>query len=288
MKRWGIILLLALLTAGCGQPKQKVRIETNLPPVDFSIKPPAENLEFTVEGSQVMEVMGTNMESSYRFQWRAGNWRDEDDGSRTATVRFSKVAARERRGQMATLEPIKSFDRLEGFSTKYRLDAEGFAPVAEPARDEDFMMAFTTLSQGLSALDFRWPEAQHAPGEEWTIVMDVSELGPMSEIAQDSIVHLKYTGNQVYKGRNCARLEARLSIPLDGRIEQGPATSHVVGSIESTVTRLFDLEKHFFILTKHESVLKIKGQDFDEEGKALGGEKNFAQNGFFEITYLGF
>jgi len=281
------LALSVLLAVGCGQPKRKVALDANLPPVDFSIRPPAENLQFSVEGSQVVEVMGTSMEQFFRYQWRAGSWRDEKDGSRTADLRFSKVQATERSGQAATPEPMTGFDRLEGFHTRYRLDAEGFKPVAEPARDQEFMQAFSVLSQGLTALDFERPDAPVAPGGSWTVPMDMGDLGPMGAAIEDSIIRLRYTGNTRYKGRDCARVEVSMTSPIDGDIQKGPAHSHVTGSLDASVRALFDLQKHFYVQVSQKSTMRIQGQDFDAKGKALGGKKNLAQNSNFEISYLG-
>ncbi len=287
MARWGTVLLVALLLVGCGQPKQKVVVDKNLPPVDFVIQPPAENLQFGVEGSQTIEVMGTSMENFFRFEWKASRWKMEEDGSRSADVRFSKVQATERRGQTATPEAIASFGRLENFSTRYKLTDEGFEPIQEPARDAEFMQAFSALNQGLSAFDFERPEKPMRPGDSWTVTMDSEDLGPMAQAVTDSTIHLTYTGNIKYKKRDCARVEIIMNLPMDGEIEQGPAKSHVTGSLEAEATALYDLEKRFYVLVKQSSTMKIKGQDYDEDGKPLGGEKSFAQNGFFEITYLG-
>ncbi|MBC8368255.1 hypothetical protein H8E52_12685 [bacterium] len=287
MKRWGIIVAVALLLVACGQPKQKVVVESDLPPVDFVVNPADGIYKFGVEGSQAIEVMGTSMENFFRYKWRASNWKVEDDSTRSADVRFTDVQATERRGQTAAPEPIASYDRLENFSTRYRLDREGFKPVSEPARDQEFMQAFSVLGQGLSSFDFETPEAPMRPGESWTVSMDPGELGPMSVAALDSTIHLTYVDNIKYERSQCARVKVKVKIPLDGTMEQGPAKSHITGSIESEATALYDLEKRFYVLVKQSSIMKITGQDFDADGKALGGEKSFAQNGFFEITYLG-
>ncbi len=301
MARWGLVLMLALLVVGCGQPKQKVAgdpdmaagkakqaaIDMSLPAVDFAVQPPAEALDFDVEGIQMIEVMGTSMETMFRYKWRASQWKENDEGSRTAAVRFTKVQATERRGQTATPEPIESFERLENFSTRFRLTDKGFEPVQEPARDQEFMMAFAALSQGLSAFDFEKPDAPKRPGESWTITMDMEDLGPMGEAATDSLLHITYTGNIRYKKRDCARVEIAMNLPLDGEIEQGPASSHITGSMEAEATALYDLEKRFYVLVKQNSIMKIKAQDYDAEGMSLGGEKSFAQNGNFKIEYSG-
>ncbi len=287
MKRWGLILIALTLVVACGQPKQKIAVDANLPPVDFVVQPPDGRQEFSVEGSQSMEIMGTSMENFFRFHWRASNWKIDSDSTRSADVRFTEVQATERRGQTAAPEPIASYDRLENFSTRYVLSKEGFKPVSEPARDQEFMQAFSVLSQGLSSFDFETPDAPVRPGESWTVAMDPADLGPMAVAAKDSMIHLTYIENIKYKKSNCAKVKVKVSIPLDGMIEQGPAKSHIGGSIESEATALFDLEKRFYVLVKQSSVMKITGQDYDEDGKELGSEKSFAQNGFFEITYLG-
>jgi len=288
VRRIGWMAPLALLLAsGCGQPKQPVVVEKELPPMDFAIRPSSTPLEFAVEGGQVMEVMGTGMEHSFRFRWTAGGWREEGDSARTAEVRFSKVEAFERRGEMATPEPMKIYEQLEGFSTRHRLDAEGFSPVAEPARTAEFMQAFAVLEQGLSPLDWRSPGRAIAPGESWTEVLAPDELGPMADVAGDSTITLTYTGNVQYKGRDCARVEAKMTIPLLGEMQQGPAKSRVEGSIESGGAGLYDPELGFFVFWRSTSSMKIRGTDYDEKGEQLGGEKSFSQSGHLEITYLG-
>jgi len=286
-KLWWMLALAVLLAAGCGQPKQKVVVETDLPPVDFSIRPPAETLEFSVEGSMIMEVMGTSMDNFFRFNWRASRWKEEGDSVRTVDVRFSDVQATERRGQTATPETIKSFDRLEGYSTRFRLDSDGFEPMSDPARDGEFMQAFSMLTQGLSTLDFRWPERPMAPGESWEEIVSREDLGQMGVVAADSVIMLTYTGNTRYKRRDCARVEFKLDIPIDGEMQQGPATSRLTGSILSEGAGLYDPELGFFVFLRNSSTTKIKGVDFDEDGKQMGGEKSFSQTGNMEITYLG-
>lgn len=288
MKRLVWIAALALLlAAGCGGPRTQVETGTELPPVDFSIRPPAGSLGFEVEGSQVMEVMGTSVENFFRFEWTAGSWRDEGDSARTAMVRFEEVRATERRGQAATPEPLKSFDKLEGYSTRFRLDAGGFGPVTEPVRDPEFMQAWSVLKQGLSPFDFRGPGRPIAPGESWQETVSPEELGPIAEVATDSTLQLTYTGNVKWKRRDCARVEVSLALPLSGEIRQGPATSRVEGSIESSGAGLYDLELGFFVFWRQSSTVNVTSIDFDEEGQQLGGEKKFSQTGHLEITHLG-
>jgi hypothetical protein len=281
-----LVFLLPLILSACGGGQPAVKVDTELPPAEFKISPPAQPLDFDVELTSTTQFSGREMVQYVNFHWRADRWRDETDSTRTARVKFTKVKGMQRTGSATTMDPIPAFERLEGFTQDYRLDAEGFSALDEPNRDPEFMGAYGQLSMGLSTLDFASTDRPIAAGETWTEVMPLDEMGPIAPVAQDSLVHLTYMGPGRWKSWEVAKVKMEAEIPLDGRIQSGPADSHIKGRIKVQGTGFYSPVLGFFVhfQGKQESLLNIQNYEGEER---LGGESTVDQSGEFKISYSG-
>ncbi len=284
-------LLLSLSACGGGSGGSGMVVDSQAPALDFAFKAPAAPLNFTVEFTSEAEFRGTSYISSVRYQWEASDWQVEDEAW-TCDLTFNNVKGAQRSGGGVRMEVIEEFKRLEGFSTRYRKDAEGFAPVSEPARDDEFMGMFAQLQNGLAPLDFAAPPEAIQPGATWTDIMtDLSAQFPAG-VAQDSVMTLSYEGNELHQGRDCARISFSAKVPLDGIIdvEEGPQAGTRVkldGKIEISGKAWFDKERGFIIRNEGKSKSIIEQQEVDKRDKPQGGERSFVQNTTFKVSYLG-
>ncbi len=195
-------------------------------------------------------------------------------------------------GSGVGMDTIDEFSRLEGFSTRYLKNADGFQPVIEPAEDAEFMAMFGQLQDGLAPLDFATPEGPVQPGAKWTDVMDGSGIEPLKPVMQDSIMHLHYKSNELHQGRQCARIEYEAKIPLDGIIdvEEGPQAGtrvKITGKIQISGKGFYDPALGLIIHDQGKSKAIINQQVVDKKGKPEGSERSMVQNGTFTVNYLG-
>ena len=282
-----LILLLPLLLSACGGGQQAVKTDTDLPPVTLQMSPPAKALGFDVEITSTSQFGGRVMEQFVNYHWKADRWRDESDSTRTARVKFSKVKGMQRTGSATTMDPIDVFDRLEGFSIDYRLDAEGFEHQEEPLKDPEFMGAYGQLRMGMNALDFPSSDTPRAAGETWTEAMPLEEMGPIADVAQDSLIHMTYVGRGQWKTYEIAKVKILAEIPLDGTIEQGPARSEIKGRVKSQGTGFYAPELGFFVYYQGKLETLLNMNDYGEDGERMGGEKTLEQTGQVKISYRG-
>jgi hypothetical protein len=285
-----IVLLMAFGLAACGgSGGGGMVVDSQAPALDFAFKTPTAPLNFTVEFTSEAEVRGTSYISSVRYEWETADWQVEDEAW-TCDLTFNKVKGAQRSGGGIRMEVIEGFNRLEGFSTRYRKDAEGFGPVIEPAKDKEFMGMFGQLQNGLAPLDFTRPSEPVRPGATWTEIMD--EMDMLAGAMQDSVMTLRYEGDELYQGRDCARISFSAKIPLEGIIdvEEGPQAGTRVkigGKIEISGQAWFDKELGFLIRDEGKSKSIIEQQEVDKRGKPQGGERSFVQNTTFKVSYLG-
>ncbi len=286
-----LLLILCLSACGGGSGGGGLVVDTQAPTLDFAFKMPAASLDFSVELTSEAEFRGTSFISSVRYQWTASDWQ-VDEETWTCDLTFSKVKGAQRSGGGVRMEVIEEFDRLEGFSARYRKDPEGFGPVREPAKDKEFMGMFAQLQSGLAPLDFAPPPEAIQPGGTWTDIMtDLITRFPAG-VAQDSVMTLRYEGNELYQGRDCARISFSAKVPLDGfvDVEEGPQAgtrAKLGGRIEISGKAWFDKELGFVIHNEGKSKSIIEQQEVDKRDKPQGGERSFIQNTTFKVSYLG-
>jgi hypothetical protein len=257
-----------------GDPSQ---LDRSLPPLDFTFTPPAETMAFKVVLSSEAEFRGTGIISSLNYVWTASDWQQEE-GAWTADVTFSKIKAAMRRGSSIAMEPMDNFERLEGFSLRYRKDAEGFRPVNEPAKDRTFMALLGQLQLGLTTLDITAAPEPAYLGASWDEPIDKSRLDEQAAVITDSIIRVSYKANEDYRGRPCARLEYEGKIGLDGDIMGEDAGTRVKGSFEVKGKGLFDREHGFMIRDEGKIKQIMNTRELDGDGKVQGAERSLVQN----------
>ncbi len=113
-----------------------------------------------------------------------------------------------------------------------------------------------------------------------------------ADVVQDSVITMNYEGNELYQGRDCARISFSAKVPLDGIIdvEEGPQAgtrAKLSGRIEISGKAWFDKELGFVIRNEGKSKSIIEQQEVDKRGKPQGGERSFIQNTTFKVSYLG-
>lgn len=286
--------LVAILVGalGCGGGSGGVAVDSEAPALDLTFRAPAGPLDYAVDYSSETEMRGTSFITSVRFQWQAGDWKKEENGDITCDVTFRDISAAQRRGSGVGMDTIDEFSRLEGFSTRYLKNTDGFEPVIPPAEDTEFMGMFGQLQDGLAPLDFATPDAPVQPGAKWTDVMDGSGIQPLKPVMQDSLMHLHYKQNELHQGRLCARIEYEAKIPLDGiiEVEEGPQAGtrvKITGKIEISGRGFYDPERGFLIHDQGKSKAIIEQQMVDKKGKPEGSAQTMVQNGTFTVSYLG-
>jgi len=289
MTRAGIclsLLIAVLILLGCGGGQGQVALDSNAPPLDFTFHPAAESMPFSVDLSSEAEIRGTSIVSRVRFHWNARDWREED-GAWTAEVVFSDVSAAVRRGSSVAMEPVKEFDRLEGYALRYRKDAKGFAPVSEPAEDRTFRAMFNQIQVGMSPLDFKIPADPVRPGASWQEAIDRDKLDELGQVLVDSTLTRSYAGDELFKGRPCALIDYDGKIRLDGEVPGSEGSSRIDGSMEVDGRGQFDRERGFFLREQARIKQIINRQPLDEKGKPKAKETSFVQNVDVTIAYLG-
>ncbi len=281
-----IALSLCLVyAAGCGGGAgTAVSTATNLPTQEFPFKTPTGPLRFTVQSSSETEFRGTGMTQSLSFEWVARDWEAAGD-SVIANVTFSKIKGAMRRGSSISMEPIKEVERLEGFAWDFKRDATGFEPKSEPARDREFMAVFGQLQMGTSTLGLEAPKTPIAPGGSWE--MDTGTdgaLGPMSDSVTSSNLVATYKGNELFSGRNCAKIEFKGKIEIDGEMGEGEERAQVSGTVKIEGSGYYDFERGFMIRSTSKVRTSMKQRPLDEKGKPAGAEQGFMQTASITVS----
>jgi len=260
-------------------------------PLDFSFHPPTAPLLFAVDIASEAELRGTSYISNLRYQWEARDWQPEGEDW-TCEIRFSKLSAGMRSGGGMAMEPQDAVKRLEGFATRYRKTKDGFKPVTRPAKDEEFLAVFSQLQGGLSPLDLRVPATAPRLGESWQLPMKAGALESLRPAMKDSLITYTYTGDEVWQGRDCARLRQKAKLELDGLVtapaeasEQGSAL--VSGRIELEGSGLYDKARGLLVQSDAKLKFVINQRMANEKGEATGGEQSAVQNLTITIKQLG-
>jgi hypothetical protein len=295
----GIALLAALAAAlaGCGGGSVgvaaggvKVAAAPAGPPLDFSFRPPEAPMLFGVDLSSEAEMMGTSFISSFRYQWEAKSWQ-ADGENWTADVRFSKLSAAQRRGSGVGMEPQEEVKQLEGFTARYRKDKSGFAPVARPAKDKQFLAIFDQLQGGLSPLDLKLPAEAPRLGASWPEPLGDSALDMLRPTMKDSTITFTYAADERFQGRDCARLHYQGKIELDG-VVSAPAGSEggsarITGHIEVEGSGYYDKARGFLLQDVGKAKFIINQRALDAKGEPSGPEQSIVQNLNYTVKYLG-
>lgn len=261
------------------------------PPLDFKFQPPATPMPFSVDIASEAEFGGTSFISTFRFEWEARDWQAEG-ADWTCDLRFSKLSAAQRRGSGVGMESQDAVKKLEGFSTRFRKTAEGFAPVARPAKDREFLAIFDQLQGGLSPLDIKVPATPPRLGESWLEPLDVDALAMLRTAMKDSTFTLTYVADETSQGRACARIRYQGKIELDG-IVSAPAgaseggSAQINGRIEIEGSALLDKARGFMLQDVGKSKLILKQRALDDKGAATGPEQGIVQNMNYTVKYLG-
>jgi len=261
------------------------------PPLDFNFQPPATPMPFSVDTASEAEFSGTSFISTFRFQWEARDWQAEG-ADWTCDLRFSKLSAAQRRGSGVAMESEDAVKKLEGFSTRFRKTTEGFAPVARPAKDREFLAIFDQLQGGLSPLDFKVPATPPRLGDSWLEPMDIDALDVLRSAMKDSTFTLTYAADETSQGRACARIRYQGKIELDG-VVSAPAgaseggSAQINGRIEIEGSALYDKARGFMLQDVGKSKLILKQRALDDKGAATGPEQSVVQNVNYTVKYLG-
>lgn len=260
-------------------------------PLDYAFHPPATPMPFSVDIASEAEFSGTSFISTFRFQWEARDWQAEGTDW-TCDLRFSKLSAAQRRGSGVAMESQDAVKKLEGFSTRYRKTAEGFAPVARPAKDNEFLAIFDQLQGGLSPLDIRVPAKAPQRGESWAEPLDADALDMLRSAMKDSTLTLTYVADETSQGRACARIQYRGRIELDGIVSApagapGGGSAQISGRIEIEGSGLLDKARGFMLQDAGKSKLILKQRAVDEKGQPTGPEQSVVQNMNYTVKYLG-
>jgi len=268
----------AMLAAACGGAGGgaglgQVAVDTVRPPLDFTFRPPQAPMVFSVEVSGEAEFRGTSAVSSIRYRWTAKDWREED-GAWTGEVTFSDVAASMRRGSSIAMEPVEEFERLEGFSLRYRKDAA-------------FMAMFDQLQLGMSPLNLPSPPAPIFPGQSWQDTIGTEDLREMAQALKDSLVTVTYSADEEFKGRPCAKIDYGGKLRLDGAIPAKEGSSLLKGTVEVKGQSYLDRQRGFLLMDSGRIKNIIDWRQLDAEGKSQGGEFSSAQNVDYTIGYQG-
>lgn len=283
----GLLAALPLFLLGCGGSDTNLSTQTQeAVTFDFSSAPPAEDLKFSVESYQEMNFGGRVQEIFLNYELKVYQWRGEDS-TRSARVKFSRIKAMTRTGGAATMKPLDSFDELEGFSQRYRFDPEkGMVEVRKPNKTTEFLAVLASLSEALEILTPFQVEGEVAVGESWTSV-EVADDSRFADVQQDSIATHTYLGDEIFNGRDCAKVAVQLEMPLEGVIESEEGSAAIKGISKANGVSYFDKALRLVVFSKQDSKLVLDIDAFDSEGNREGGSQTLDQKTEVKVRYLG-
>ncbi|MCP4546184.1 MAG: hypothetical protein GY835_06935 [bacterium] len=284
-----VMTVMVGLLAGCGGGGNvAVAVKTDLPPLDFSFRPTGENMKYSVSNSQEVELHGGSFVSSLRFQWRATGWKQDEKGDWSTDVKFTKVQGARRNDMAITMEPIKEFKQLEGFKIGFLRSAESCEPINMPSKSDEFNGMFEQLKASVDQTLYMSPadEVVH-PGGSWQQIATEEDLGPMASVLTDSIITFTYVRDEVAKFRDCARIEIKGKLMLDGIIEGPQGSGRIKGSID--IKGHGNMDKATGIFVTFESSVKsiLSQQEVDDKGEPFGPEQSFTSTETSTVIYLG-